>query len=45
MWLMLMRLMKDEMSMKRMVTESERQYPSVGDGDGDSVVRHEVRRR
>ena len=25
-----------------LVTESERQYPSVGDGDEDSAVRHEV---
>ena len=44
MWLVLTRLLKDEMSMKRW-SQSERQYPSVEDGDGDSVVRHEVRRR
>ena len=28
-----------------LVTKSERQYPSVGDGDEDFVVRHEVCRR
>ena len=35
-------LRADEMSMKRWSQRSERQYPSVGDGDEDAVVRHEV---